>query len=58
MSLQEKEREVTDLRYQNEKDDFQLKIKEENVTQARDQVKRAEKMFKEEIERLRKEFFD
>jgi len=28
------------------------------VTQARDQVKRAEKMFKEEIERLRKEFFD
>ncbi len=35
-----------------------MKLKEENVMQARDQIKRAEQIFKEEVERLRNEFFD
>jgi len=58
MKLDEKDREVTDMKYQNEKDEFQLKLKEENVSQSREQLKKAEAMFKEEVERLRKEFFD
>jgi hypothetical protein len=42
LRLEESEREVTDLKYQTEKDDFQLKLKEETLSQTRDQLKRAE----------------
>ena len=49
---------MTDLKYQTEKDDFQLKLKEETLSQARDQLKRAETLFTEEVERLRKDFFE
>jgi uncharacterized protein (UPF0335 family) len=42
LRLEEREREVTDLKYQTEKDDFQLKLKEETLSQTRDQLKRAE----------------
>jgi len=58
LRLEEREREVTDLKYQTEKDDFQLKLKEETLSQTRDQLKRAEQLFKEEVERLRKDFFE
>jgi len=46
------------LKYQIEKEEFSLKLKEENVNQTREQLKRGESAFKEEIERLRKEFFE
>jgi hypothetical protein len=35
-----------------------LKLKEETLSQTRDQLKRAELLFKEEVERLRKDFFE
>ncbi len=57
MQLNERSREVIDLKYRVEKEEFQMKLKEENVLQARDQIKRAESLFKEEVERLRNEFF-
>lgn len=58
MQVDEKSREVIDLKYRVEKEEFQMKLKEENVMQARDQIKRAENIFKEEVERLRNEFFE
>lgn len=57
MQLDERSREVIDLKYRVEKEEFQMKLKEETVLQARDQIKRAESLFKEEVERLRNEFF-
>ena len=58
MKLDEKEKEATDLRYQIEKDDFQLKIKEENLSQCREQLRKSETLFKEEVDRIRKEYFE
>jgi|LauGreDrversion4_2_1035121.scaffolds.fasta_scaffold40289_1 hypothetical protein len=36
MQVDEKSREVIDLKYRVEKEEFQMKLKEENVMQARD----------------------
>lgn len=46
------------MRYQLEKNEFTLKLKEELMNQGRDQIKRNENLFKEETERLRKQFFE
>lgn len=56
--VEEKERVISDMRYQTEKDQFQLTVKEENLTVARDQLRRQEASFKEDVEKVRKEFYE
>eukprot|EP00347_Sterkiella_histriomuscorum_P007164 403350016 len=55
MALDDKERELNDQKFQNERHQFQFQLKEESVSQMKEQVKRQEAAFKEEVERVRKE---
>jgi len=56
--LNDSEREVAEERFKQERLEFQLQMKQDAVAQARDQLRRSEAAFKEEVERVRLEYMD
>ena len=53
---EERQRESQDLKYQVEREEFQREMKDEALKQMREQLKRAESAFKEEVDKLRRDF--
>ena len=54
--VDEKDREVNEMKFRNERLEFQIQMKEQALSQIRESQRRSENEFKEEIERIRKEF--
>lgn len=58
MQKEEKEREYNDVVFKQERDAFHIQMKDETISQLRDQIRRSEQLFKEEVERIKKDFFE
>ena len=46
------------MRYRVEREEFALALRQESVTQSREQLRRAEAGFKEEVERVRRTLYE